>query len=91
MRVTTATRLWDGRGRTGCRYPISAGTRAWGRSHPLIVDPVGSLPAVAGPVGVADGPPQLVQIGPRYREGLCLDAAQPSANRTGTLTPVDPR
>jgi amidase len=30
-------------------------------------------------------------IGPRYREDLCLDAAQALEDRTGTITPIDPR
>jgi amidase len=50
------------------------------------------LPAVAVPVGVADGLPQVVQIvGPRYREDLCLDAAEAIEDRVGVLTPIDPR
>ncbi|HSL34522.1 MAG TPA: amidase family protein, partial [Candidatus Limnocylindrales bacterium] len=50
------------------------------------------LPAVALPVGVADGLPQSVQIiGPRYREDLCLDAAAAVEDRLGTFTPIDPR
>ncbi len=50
------------------------------------------LPAVALPVGIADGLPQAVQvIGPRYREDLCLDAAAALEDRLGTLTPIDPR
>jgi amidase len=50
------------------------------------------LPAVALPVGVADGLPQAVQvIGPRYREDLCLDAAAALEDRLGTITPIDPR
>ena len=50
------------------------------------------LPAVAVPVGVAHGIPQAVQvIGPRYREDLCLDAAQAVEERLGILTPIDPR
>jgi amidase len=49
------------------------------------------LPAVALPVGVADGLPQAVQvIGPRYREDLCLDAAAAIEGRLGVLTPIDP-
>ena len=48
------------------------------------------LPAVALPVGVADGLPQSVQlIGPRYREDLCLDAATALEDTLGTITPVD--
>lgn len=50
------------------------------------------LPAVAVPVGVADGLPQAVQvIGARYREDTCLDAAQSLEDRLGTITPIDPR
>jgi amidase len=50
------------------------------------------LPAVAVPVGIEDGLPQVVQvIGPRYREDLCLDAAAALEDRAGTITPIDPR
>jgi amidase len=49
------------------------------------------LPALALPVGVVDGLPLAVQvIGPRYREDLCLDAAQAIEERLGVLTPIDP-
>ena len=49
------------------------------------------LPAVAVPVGVAEGLPQAVQvIGPAFREDLCLDAAQAIEDRLGILTPIDP-
>jgi len=50
------------------------------------------LPAVALPVGVADGLPQAVQlIGGRYREDLCLDAAAAIEETLGIVTPIDPR
>ena len=50
------------------------------------------LPAVAVPVGVAKGLPQGVQvIGPRYREDLCLEAAEAIEARRGVITPIDPR
>lgn len=50
------------------------------------------LPAVAVPVGVMDGLPQVAQIiGPRYREDLCLDAAAAIEDRLGVITPIDPR
>jgi amidase len=50
------------------------------------------LPAVALPVGVADGLPQAVQlIGGRYREDRCLDAAAAIEERLGIITPIDPR
>lgn len=50
------------------------------------------LPAVALPVGIGEGLPQAVQIiGPRFREDLCLDAAQAIEDRVGIFTPIDPR
>jgi amidase len=50
------------------------------------------LPAVAVPVGVAGGLPQVVQvIGPRFREDLCLDAAAALEEALGVLTPIGPR
>lgn len=49
------------------------------------------LPSVALPVGSAGGLPQGVQIiGPRYREDLCLDAAEAIERAVGVLTPRDP-
>lgn len=57
----------------------------------LAVNTLG-LPAVAIPVGIGDGLPQVVQvIGPRYREDLCLDAAGAIEDRLGIITPIDPR
>jgi amidase len=50
------------------------------------------LPAVAVPVGIEDGLPQVVQlIGARYREDLCLDVAAALEERLGILGPIDPR
>ncbi len=50
------------------------------------------LPAVAMPVGVAEGLPQSVQvIGPSFREDVCLDAAEAIEERLGVITPIDPR
>ncbi len=49
------------------------------------------LPAVCVPTGVADGLPQGVEvIGGRYREGLCLEAAQAIEDALGVITPIDP-
>jgi amidase len=57
----------------------------------LLVNLLG-LPAVAVPVGIWDHLPQGVQIiGPRYREDLCIDAAQALEDRLGVITPIDPR
>ncbi|MGH8902469.1 MAG: amidase [Egibacteraceae bacterium] len=56
----------------------------------LLVNLLG-LPAVAVPVGFWHHLPQGVQIiGPRYREDLCLDAAQALEDRHGVITPIDP-
>ncbi len=50
------------------------------------------LPALALPVGIGGGLPQSVQvIGPRYREDLCLEAAEAIEDRLGIITPIDPR
>ncbi len=49
------------------------------------------LPAVCVPTGVANGLPQVVEvIGGRYREGLCLEAAQVIEDALGIVTPIDP-
>jgi amidase len=49
------------------------------------------LPAAAVATGLVDGVPVGVQIiGSRYREDLCLDAAQAIEDEAGQLTPVDP-
>jgi amidase len=57
----------------------------------LAVNALG-LPAVAVPVGIGEGLPQVVQvIGPRFREDLCLDAAEALEQRLGIITPIDPR
>lgn len=56
----------------------------------LLVNLLG-LPAVAAPVDTWDPLPQGVQIiGPRYREDLCLDAAQALEDKLGVITPIDP-
>jgi amidase len=50
------------------------------------------VPAVAVGAGLENGLPQGVQvIGPRFREDLCLEAAQAIETALGTLTPIDPR
>jgi amidase len=49
------------------------------------------FPAVAVPTGVAGGLPMGVQvIGARYREDLCLDAAEVIEAQRPPLSPIDP-
>ncbi len=50
------------------------------------------LPAAVVPVGVADGLPLAAQIiGARFREDLCLQAAEAIEDRLGVITPIDPQ
>jgi amidase len=56
----------------------------------IVVANLFGLPSVAVPTGVAGGLPQGVQvIGPRFREDLCLDAAEAIEERLGIITPID--
>jgi amidase len=49
------------------------------------------LPSVAVPTGATGGLPQGVQlIGARFREDLCLDAAEAIEDALGVMTPIDP-
>ena len=49
------------------------------------------LPAVALPMGVADGLPTGVQVyAERWREDLCLEAAGVIEAAVGRITPIDP-
>lgn len=50
------------------------------------------IPAVALPMGVADGLPTGVQIyADRWREDLCLNAAGIIETEVGSIAPIDPR
>lgn len=50
------------------------------------------LPSAAVGAGEGGGLPQGVQvIGPRWREDLCLDAAEAIERALGTMAPIDPR
>jgi amidase len=62
----------------------------WQECATMMAVPVLGLPAVAVPMGVVDGLPTGVQlVGPRFREDLCLAAAQAIEGRVGIMTPVD--
>ena len=64
----------------------------WRQSSTLMAVPVLGLPGMAVPTGIVGGLPVGVQIiGPRFREDLCLAAAQAIESRVGRITPIDPR
>ena len=70
--------------------------QVWRQSATLMAVPVLGLPGMAVPTGVVEGPthrlPVGVQIiGQRFREDLCLAAAEAIEARSPRLTPVDPR
>jgi len=71
----------------------AAGVRAMLTAQRLVVIPnLLGLPTAVVPVGLDAGLSQGVQIiGDRYREDLCLDAAQAIEERLGVVTPIDPR
>ncbi len=58
---------------------------------PILAPAVLGLPCVAVPTGVRDNVPLGVQlVAGRFREDLCLDAAEIIESRAGALTPIDP-
>ena len=58
----------------------------------LLATPVVGFPSVAVPTGSVDGVPVGVQVmAGRYREDLCLDAAEIIEAQAPILTPIDPR
>jgi amidase len=64
----------------------------WRECSTMMAVPVLGLPAVAVPTGVVAGLPMGVQIiGPRFREDVCLAAAEAIEVRAGMLTPIDPK
>ncbi len=75
-------------------FDVESATRTaamWRECATLMAVPVLGLPAAAVPTGVDDGAPVGVQIvGPRFREDLCLAAAEAIEARAGTITPIDP-
>jgi amidase len=76
-------------------YDVAGVDQAWDVMNQLrLVVSVNLLgiPAVALPVGVANGLPMGVQvIGDRFREDLALDGAAAIEKAVGTITPIDPK
>jgi len=72
----------------------SAGRTAalWRECSTMMAVPVLGLPGVAVPTGVTEGLAMGVQIiGPRFREDLCLAAAEAIEARAGMIPPIDPK
>jgi amidase len=68
--------------------------QVWRDCSTMMAVPVLGLPAMAVPTGTSGGLPVGVQvIGPRFREDLCLAAAEAIEARAGVaaLLPIDPR
>jgi amidase len=84
-----------------CEPPFPAGfdrgddaalTRLVAAQRPQFPPAVLGLPAVSVPTGIVDGVPIGVQlIAGRFREDLCLDAAEAIEARAPMPTPIDPR
>jgi amidase len=76
-------------------YDVAGVDQAWDVMNQLrlvVAVNLMGIPAVALPVGVADGLPMGVQvIGDRYREDLALDGAAAIERALGTITPIDPK
>ena len=65
--------------------------RTWRAQATQLAVPVLGLPAISVPTGQHDGVPLGVQlIAGRYREDLCLDAAEAIEARADVATPVTP-
>ncbi len=69
---------------------FSSFERIWSAQLPQLAVPVLGLPAVAVPTGMHEGLPMGVQIvSRRYREDLCLDAAEIVEARSALAAPVE--
>jgi amidase len=76
-------------------YDVAGVEQAWdvmGQLRLVVAVNLLGIPAVALPVGVADGLPMGVQvIGDRFREDLALDGAAAIEAALGVITPIDPK
>jgi amidase len=65
--------------------------RIFAAMTPILATAVLGLPSVAVPTGIRNNVPLGVQlVAGRFREDLCLDAAEIIEGRTGAITPIDP-
>ncbi len=75
-------------------FDVESGARTaalWRECATMMALPVLGLPGMAVPTGLADGLPTGVQlIAGRFREDVCLDAAEAIEARAGAITPIDP-
>ena len=63
----------------------------WRECSTMMAVPVLGFPAMAVPTGLTEGLPMGVQlIAPRFREDVCLAAAEAIEARAGAITPIDP-
>jgi amidase len=65
--------------------------RIFDACSPLLAPASLGLPCVSVPTNIAEGIPFGVQIvSGRFREDLCLDAAEAIESRAAVSTPIDP-
>lgn len=75
-------------------FDVESGARTaalWRECSTMMAVPVLGLPAMAVPTGLAGGLPMGIQlIAARFREDVCLEAAEAVEARAGAITPIDP-
>jgi amidase len=73
-------------------YDVNVARAALQAIRPLMASSLVGMPSAIVPVGIYNGLPIGVQIvGQKFREDLCLDAAEAIEKQRGVLTPIDPK